>query len=54
LRENHLHVSFGIFYTEKRYCNEEAMTEQVKSAIAKSGQGDLNKLLKGGNTWKIS
>jgi len=53
-KENHLPRPFGIFYTENRYCHEEAMAEQVKSAIAKSGEGDLNKLLKGGNTWTIS
>ncbi len=52
--EGHLPRPFGIFYTEDRYCYEDAMADQLKSSVSKLGEGDLNKLLKGGNTWTIS
>ncbi len=52
--EGHLPRPFGIFYTEDRFCYEDALVQQIESAVSKSGSGDLNKLLKGGNTWTIS
>ncbi len=52
--EGHLPRPFGVFYTEARYCYEDALVDQITTTIAKSGKGDLNKLLKGGNTWTIA
>ncbi len=52
--DGHLPRPFGVFYTEQRYCYEDALIEQITTATEKSGKGDLNKLLKGGNTWKIA
>ena len=52
--EGHLPRPFGVFYTESRYCYEDALVEQITTSISKSGKGDLNKLLKGSNTWTIA
>lgn len=53
-KENHLPRPFGVFYVEDRFCYEDVMTKQVEDAIAKSGDGDLDALLKGKETWTIS
>ncbi len=52
--EGHLPRPFGVFYTEARYCYEDALVDQITNTIAKSGKGDLDKLLKGSNTWTIA
>jgi 2-oxoglutarate ferredoxin oxidoreductase subunit beta len=52
--EGHLPRPFGVFYTEARYCYEDALVDQITGSISKSGKGDLDKLLKGGNTWTIA
>ena len=52
--EDHLPRPFGIFYVEDRYRYEEAMEEQIQSAIDKSGKGSLDALLKGRNTWTVN
>ncbi len=44
---------FGVFYTEDRFCYEDAMVAQLEEAISKKGKGDLDALLKGNNTWTI-
>lgn len=53
-KENHLPRPFGVFYTEDRYRYEDAMADQLATAVEKQGKGDIGKLLKGGNTWTIS
>ena len=43
---------FGIFYTNDRPCYEQMMSLQIEEAIAK-GAGDLDKLIRGKETWEI-
>ena len=52
--ENHLPRPFGVFYVEDRPCYEDKMAEQIKNMKAKRGDGDLDALLRGRETWKIS
>lgn len=44
---------FGVFYSEERTLYEEALVAQIDDAIASKGQGDLDQLLQGTNTWTI-
>jgi 2-oxoglutarate ferredoxin oxidoreductase subunit beta len=43
---------FGIFYTNDRPCYEQMMSLQIEEALAK-GAGDLDKLIRGKETWEI-
>jgi len=52
--EGHLPRPFGVFYQTERPCYEEQMQIQLDEIIAKKGKGDLNKLLRGNETWTIS
>ncbi len=52
--EGHLPRPFGVFYETERPCYEEQMQIQLDEIIAKKGKGDLNKLLRGNETWTIS
>jgi 2-oxoglutarate ferredoxin oxidoreductase subunit beta len=52
--EGHLPRPFGVFYQTDRACYEDVMEMQLQEAIAKSGAGDLDKLLRGRETWTIS
>lgn len=52
--EGHLPRPFGVFYETERPCYEEQMQIQLDDIIAKKGKGDLNKLLRGNETWTIS
>ena len=51
--ENHLPRPFGVFYAKPRATYEDMMADQLTAAIGKSGEGDLDKLLRGGETWEI-
>ena len=51
---NHLPRPFGVFYVEKRACYEDGMMDQIKQMTAKKGEGDLDALLKGRETWAIN
>jgi 2-oxoglutarate ferredoxin oxidoreductase subunit beta len=51
--ENHLPRPFGVFYVEDRFCYEDALSKQVNDALVKSGEGDLDALLRGKETWTI-
>ncbi len=51
--ENALPRPFGVFYTEDRFCYEDAMSAQLVEAVSKKGKGNLDTLLKGNNTWTI-
>lgn len=44
---------FGVFYQETRATYEAQLANQVASARERSGKGDLNKLLRGRETWVI-
>lgn len=52
-KENRLPRPFGIFYTEDRFCYEDAMAVQIEQAINSKGEGDLDQLIQGRNTWTI-
>jgi 2-oxoglutarate ferredoxin oxidoreductase subunit beta len=51
--EGHLPRPFGVFYENDRACYEDVMAMQIEEAIAKKGKGDLDKLLRGNETWTI-
>lgn len=44
---------FGVFYLEDRMLYEEALVGQIEEAKNLKGQGNLDELLKGSNTWSI-
>ena len=44
---------FGVFYSEDRPIYEDALAQQIDDAIQQKGQGNLDNLLKGSNTWTI-
>jgi 2-oxoglutarate/2-oxoacid ferredoxin oxidoreductase subunit beta len=51
--QGHLPRPFGVFFETERACYEDVMAMQIEEAKAKSGSGDLDKLLKGRETWTI-
>jgi 2-oxoglutarate/2-oxoacid ferredoxin oxidoreductase subunit beta len=51
--EGHLPRPFGVFYETDRLSYEDLMTMQVEEVISTKGKGDLNKLLRGNETWTI-
>lgn len=53
-QEGHLPRPFGIFYVENRPCYEDKLIEQIEEAIKTKGAGDLDKLLRGRETWVIN
>ena len=44
---------FGVFYVSDRHCYEESMNYQVDHALQTRGPGDLDKLIRGNETWEI-
>lgn len=44
---------FGVFYQTQRPCYEELLFDQLDTAKKKLGDGDLDALLAGNNTWEI-
>ena len=52
--EHHLPRPFGVFYETERPCYEEMLNLQIEDVIAAKGKGDLNKLLRGNETWTIA
>jgi 2-oxoglutarate ferredoxin oxidoreductase subunit beta len=51
--EGHLPRPFGIFYETDRACYEDVMALQIEEVLATKGKGDLDKLLRGNETWTI-
>jgi 2-oxoglutarate ferredoxin oxidoreductase subunit beta len=49
----HLPRPFGVFYQTDRPCYEEVMKIQIEEVIAAKGKGNLDKLLRGNETWTI-
>ena len=49
----HLPRPFGVFYETDRPCYEEVMALQIEDVIASKGKGDLDKLIRGSETWTI-
>jgi 2-oxoglutarate ferredoxin oxidoreductase subunit beta len=52
-KPGHLPRPFGVFYETERACYEDVMAMQIEEAIAKKGKGNLDKLLRGNETWEI-
>ena len=52
-KEKHLPRPFGVFYLKERPCYEDVMTMQIEEALSAKGKGDLDKLLKGRETWSV-
>lgn len=50
----HLPRPFGVFYETDRPCYEEMLNMQIEEVISTKGPGNLDKLLRGNETWKIS
>jgi 2-oxoglutarate ferredoxin oxidoreductase subunit beta len=44
---------FGVFFSEDRPTYEDALVQQIDDAMEQKGQGNLDDLLKGSNTWTI-
>jgi len=51
--EGHLPRPFGVFFQNERACYEDQMRLQIEDVLATKGKGDLNKLLRGNETWTI-
>jgi 2-oxoglutarate ferredoxin oxidoreductase subunit beta len=49
----HLPRPFGVFYENNRACYETGLNAQIEFAKQKKGEGNLDALLKGGETWEI-
>ena len=51
--EGHLPRPFGVFYETDRPCYEDTMNLQIEDIISSKGKPDLDKLLRGRETWEI-
>lgn len=51
--EDYLPRPFGVFYKNDRPTYETLLNEQIAEAKKQKGEGDLDALLKGNNTWTI-
>lgn len=52
--EGHLPRPFGVFYETQRPCYEAQLQEQIDQVITAKGKGNLDKLLRGNETWTIA
>ena len=53
-KEGHLPRPFGVFYETTRPCYEDLMAQQISNVISSKGEGKLDKLLAGNETWVIA
>jgi 2-oxoglutarate ferredoxin oxidoreductase subunit beta len=51
--DGHLPRPFGVFYEAERPCYEDVLNQQVEEVIRSKGEGNLDKLLRGSETWTI-
>ncbi len=51
--EPHLPRVFGVFYVEDRARYEDVFNQQIADSIRLKGEGNLDKLLSGNNTWEV-
>ena len=51
--DTHLPRPFGVFFETERPCYEDMLNLQIEEVINSKGKGDLNKLLRGRETWTI-
>lgn len=47
-------VPVGVFRAIERPCYEDSIENQIEDTITKNGKGNLEKLIKGPNTWKVN
>lgn len=52
--EGHLPRPFGVFYETERPCYEAVMEKQINDVMTTKGKGNLDKLLRGNETWTIA
>lgn len=52
--EGHLPRPFGVFYETERACYDDLLTKQIEDVVAAKGKGNLDKLLRGNETWTIA
>ena len=52
--DGHFPRPFGVFYQYERSCYEDVMAMQIEEAISTKGKGNLDKILKGSETWSIN
>lgn len=52
--EGHLPRPFGVFYETERPCYEAEMEKQISDVMTSKGKGNLDKLLRGNETWTIA
>lgn len=52
-REDQLPRPFGVFLAEKRSTYDDLLHEQINAAREKYGEGDLDELLSGDETWEV-
>lgn len=53
LSEDSFPRPFGVLYSEERFTYEAAMAEQIENAKKLKGEGDLDALIGGSNTWEV-
>jgi 2-oxoglutarate ferredoxin oxidoreductase subunit beta len=53
-KEGHLPRPFGVFYETDRPCYEEQLNAQIDHVLQTKGPGNLDKLLRGNETWTIN
>ncbi|MEZ4886451.1 MAG: 2-oxoacid:ferredoxin oxidoreductase subunit beta [Chitinophagales bacterium] len=53
ITEDYLPRPFGVLYAVERPCYEEMLYDQLKEAVGKKGEGDLNQLIAGNQTWTL-
>lgn len=51
--ENRMPRPFGVFYVEDRFRYEDVFNAQIQASIERKGEGDLDALLSGNNTWVV-
>jgi 2-oxoglutarate/2-oxoacid ferredoxin oxidoreductase subunit beta len=53
-KDGHLPRPFGVFYETDRPCYEEQLNAQIDQVLQTKGPGNLDKLLRGNETWTIN
>lgn len=53
ITDDYLPRPFGVLYAIERPCYEDMLFDQLKEAVGKKGEGDLNQLIAGNQTWTI-
>jgi 2-oxoglutarate ferredoxin oxidoreductase subunit beta len=51
--EGHMPRPFGVIYAVDRPTYDEEMQRQVEATLEQKGEGDLDQLIQGGETWEI-